>query len=455
MSTGREPDAAAEPGWLRAVRLRCLRRVLWCRELWSHHHYEQEQSLAITHSEVERALVPPPDMLHAELGFYSADEQASALTAEIDALADGRADPRWARLASELELSPAESALLAAALAAELAPALRRVYGYLQDEVTALDATPLLAGQLWTIAAPRLGAESGLVRWRLARPLEQGREPWSSSAGWIADPAVLAYLLDEDRHGATDLVGVTAQAPSGPRLHQSECDDIVALIGALAGGRAARMPLEIELIAPGGAGKTVLAARVAERLGRPAGRSRRASDRGACRSCHRRGAGASTGTPRGIAAAVAARRTAAGAALDAVLGREPVTLLATETPLPVAAPGRVLRRSYALAPLDRAQRVRDGLRSARGRRRSRSPTGRCGRRRSGPPRRRPPSAKLRYGTCAPSCCSTLRRAAQRLPLPYTWEDLVVAAPQLAHLRELEAQARLARGGARRVGVRPT
>jgi SpoVK/Ycf46/Vps4 family AAA+-type ATPase len=30
---------------------------------------------------------------------------------------------------------------------------------------------------------------------------------------------------------------------------------------------------------------------------------------------------------------------------------------------------------------------------------------------------------------------------ERLSLPYTWDDLVVAAPQLSHLRELEAQAR--------------
>jgi AAA+ superfamily predicted ATPase len=436
--TARKPDAAAEPGWLQAVRLRCLRRVLWCRELWTRHHYEQEQSLAITHSEVERALVSPPDMLRAELAFYAADEQACALTAEIDALADGTADPRWARLASELELSPAESALLATALAAEVVPALRRVYGYLQDEVTALDATPSLVGQLWTMLVPRLGAGSGLIRWRLARPLELGREPWSSSTGWVADPAVLGYLLDDGRHAATDLVGMVSQAPSGPRVYESECDDIVALLGALTDG----MPVEIELTAPGGAGKTALAARVAERLGR----SLVAADARAI---------AALADPATAAVRELRRVRLEGslllwrhaellpaAALDAVRGREPVTLLATETPIPVADPGRVLRRSYALGPLDRAQRVR--MWAAVG---------------EGPPPEpvadwalRPVEIVTAAATaaggpavvreaCAKLLLDTPAELLEPLPLPYTWDDLVVAAPQLAHLRELEAQAR--------------
>jgi AAA+ superfamily predicted ATPase len=438
VSAAREPDPGAEPGWLRAVRLRCLRRVLWCREAWTRHHYEQEQSLAITHSEVDRALVPPPDILRAELGFYAADEQARALSAEIDALADGTEDPRWARLASELELSPAESALLATALAAELVPALRRVYGYLQDEVTGLDATPSLAGQLWSRPSPRLGAESGLIRWRLARPLEPGREPWSSSAGWAADPAVLGYLLDDDRRSAADLAGAPVQAPSGPRLYEAECDDIVALIGALGGG----MPVEIELTAPGGTGKTALAARVAERLGRPLV----AVD---ARSI------AALADPVTAAIRELRRVRLAGslllwrhaemlpaAALDAVRGREPVTLLATETPLPVAASGRVLRRSYPLAPLDRAQRVR--VWAAVG---------------EGPPpdpvadwALRPAEIAAAAATaaagpaavremCARLLLDTPSELLERLSLPYTWDDLVVAAPQLAHLRELEAQAR--------------
>jgi AAA+ superfamily predicted ATPase len=438
VNTARELDTAAEPGWLRAVRLRCLRRVLWCRALWARHHYEQEQSLAITHSEVERTLVPLPDVLHAELRFYGADEQARAMTEEIDALADGAADPRWTRLASELELSPAESALLAAALAAELVPALRRVYGYLQDEVTALDASPSLAGQLWNMPPPRLGAESGLVRWRLARPLELGREQWSSLAGWVADPAVLGYLLNDDRRGATNLVGVAVHAPSGPQLYGRECNDIVALIGGLAG----RMPIEIELTAPGGAGKTALAARVADRLGRPLV----AVDARAI---------AALADPATTAVRELRRARLEGslllwrhaellpaAALDAVHGREPVTLLAAETPLPVTDPGRVLRRSYALAPLDRAQRVRVWEAVGEG-----PPPGPVTDWALRPAEIVTVAAATAGGPgavrelCARLLLDTPSELLERLPLPYTWDDLVVAAPLLAHLREFEAQAR--------------
>jgi len=438
MNPAHEPDTAAEPGWLRAVRLRCLRRVLWCRELWTRYHYEQEQSLAITHSEVERALVPPSDMSRAELAFYAGDEQARALTTEIEALGDGAADLRWARLASELELSPAELALLATALAAEVVPALRRAYGYLQDEVTALDATPALAGQLWARPAPRLGAASGLVRWRLARPLELGREPWSSSAGWVADPAVLGYLLDDGGPGATDSVGVTVPAPPGPRLYEAECAEIVALTGALAG----RTPVEIELTAAGGAGKTALAARVAERLGRPL----LAVDARAIAALADPATAAVRELRRGrLEGSLLLWRHAdllPAAAFDAVRGREPVMLLAAETPLSVPDPGRVLRRSYVLASLDRAQRLR--VWAAVG---------------QGPPPEPVADWALRpaeivtAAVTAPAGPAAVREVCARLlldvpselleplALPHVWDDLVIAAPQLAHLRELEAQAR--------------
>ena len=52
----------AEPRWLTEVRLRSARRVLWLRHLWSQHRYADEHMLAISHSEVDRALLPDREL---------------------------------------------------------------------------------------------------------------------------------------------------------------------------------------------------------------------------------------------------------------------------------------------------------------------------------------------------------------------------------------------------------
>ena len=152
-------------------------RVHWCRELWARNRYLGEDSLAISHSEVELALATRDELLDAELEFWATDEQAHRLSAELDELARAD-DPRWERLRSELALEPAEQELLALALAAELVPSLRRVYGYLLDETAPLDPTPALVADLWgRLAPPRLRNDSALVRWALARPTGSGRDP--------------------------------------------------------------------------------------------------------------------------------------------------------------------------------------------------------------------------------------------------------------------------------------
>ena len=69
---------APEPRWLTEVRLRAARRVLWLRHLWSGNHYEGEHLLAISHSEIDRALSSPVEAAEAELAFYQSDEQAIA-----------------------------------------------------------------------------------------------------------------------------------------------------------------------------------------------------------------------------------------------------------------------------------------------------------------------------------------------------------------------------------------
>ena len=433
-----------EPVWLQAVRLRARRRMLWCRSLWARHHYVDEQTLAITHSEVERALARPDAMLAAERDFYASDETATSIGAELAALEGEPSDPRWERLVTLCVLSPAESALLACALACEAEPALRRVFAYLQDEPTPTDANPTIVAGLWGAAAtPVIGADSGLVRWRLAQPLDDGREPDSRVTGWAADPSVLAYLLGmECRAGSGSLVGVRLVAPEQPVLFERELDEIAGFLTALGRGEDPGLSLELHLSAPAGAGKATLAAQVSHRLGR----------------------GMIAVDARALASrpdpATAAVRELRHAALDgdvvvwrhadalpeparaAVSGLVPLVFLAAQAPLEPSRSGRLLRRTYELQPLDRTSRLR--LWSALG---------------DGPAPEPVADWALRAGeivtahqalaagevavaaVCRRMLFESPSELISPLRLPYTWDDLVVSESLLTHLRELEAQSR--------------
>jgi MoxR-like ATPase len=434
--------AATEPRWLVDVRLRARRRMVWCRELWARHRYVDEDSLAITHSEVEIALAAPESLLSAEQEFQATDEQAQRLTAEIDALAERAADPRWARLCSELELEPAEQELLALALAAELVPALRRVYGYLQDETIPLDPTPALVADLWNLPAPpRFGSDSALARWALAHPVDHGRDPASSATGWAADPLVLDHLLADGPAAGPGPLGEPVQPSAGPRLRQRDLDDIVRFVEALSAVDGQQPALEIELVAPPGSGRTTLAAQVAARLGR----ALFAVDSRAI---------AAQADPVAATAREARSARLAGAllvwqhaeqlpapALEAARRCASLAFLTAETRLPISATGSPVRRSYVLAPLSRAERLR--LWSA-------GPGG---------PVPEPvaewdlrPAEIETIAQIASAGDDAVREVCRRLLLeapqellvtltqPYTWDDFVVAPQLAAHLREFEAQA---------------
>ena len=434
--------AATEPRWLVDVRLRARRRMVWCRELWARHRYVDEASLAITHSEVEIALAAPETLQSAEQDFQETDEQAQRLTAEIDALAEQAADPRWERLCSELELEPAEQELLALALAAELVPALRRVYGYLQDETIPLDPTPALVADLWNRPAPpRFGSDSALVRWAVAHPVDHGRDPASSSTGWAADPLVLDHLLADGAAGRPGPLGLPVQPPAGPRLRQRDLDDIVRFVEALSAANGRQPALEIELVAPPGSGRTTLAAQVAARLVRPLF----AVDSRAI---------AAQADPAVAAAREARSARLAGAllvwqhagelpapALEVARRCASLAFLTAETRLPIAATGSPVRRSYVLAPLSRAERLR--LWSAGPGGPAPEPVAEWALR---------PAEIETIAQIASAGDDAVREVCRRLLLeaphellntltqPYTWDDLVVAPQIAAHLREFEAQA---------------
>lgn len=440
MSVVAAPRTSTEPAWLADVRLRALRRVLWCRELWEQNRYVGEDGLAISHSEVELALLSREQVAFSESKFLAGDEHARRLTTELEALPE---DARWTELCSELELSAPEQAVLALALAVELVPALRRVYGYVQNDTTPLEATPALVADLWNLASPpRFGADSALVRWALAHPVEGGAGPLSSSTGWIADPLVLDHLLAE---GKTRVLGPHARPvplPGEPRLHQRELDDIVRFVEALSDD--GRRPLEVELVGPSGSGRTTLAAQAAARLGLELaavdarGLSALAEPEAAARRELRAARLSKTALVWGHAEALPEP------ALDAIRDGARLSFFATEQPS-AGGNGDAIRRSYAVPALTRAERLR--LWHA-------GPGG-------------PAPEPVAEWALRPAEIETLAQVAAAgdeavrevcrhllveaphellspLAQPYVWDDLIVA-PQLAgHLREFEAQAR-ARG----------
>ena len=259
-------DRAAEPCWLTEVRLRASRRVLWLRHLWSQPGADGEQLLAISHGEVDRALMPPAGMAEAEQAFYRSDERAAAVSAQITALAERPGDARLGHLAGTFGLSRADAALFTLAVAAAADPAIARVFGYLLDLTTEADPTPALAAALFELGVePPPGPGSALVRWLLAGPVVAGRDAFAWSTGWRADAVLLPALMERaaaDWSGGAS--GHVVEAPPGPVLRPEALAEIVGFVQMLTEGGT---PVEIELVGAAGSGRATLAAQAAERLG--------------------------------------------------------------------------------------------------------------------------------------------------------------------------------------------
>jgi AAA+ superfamily predicted ATPase len=437
VSTVASPRTSAEPAWLVGVRLRVSRRVLWCRELWERNRYVDEDGLAISHSEVELVLLPREHLALTEAEFMASDERARQLTAELEALPE---EPRWEALCSELELSAPEQALLALALAVELVPALRRVYGYVQNETTPLDATPALVADLWGMASPpRFGDGSALRRWALARPVEGAAGSLSSSTGWVPDPLVLDHLLAKDGSRVLGPLSRPVPLPAEPRLHGREIDGIVRFVEAVSGD-GLRRPLEVELVGPPGSGRTTLAAGAAARLGLElaAVDARRLAELPEPATAARRELRAARLTRTALVWEHAEELSEP--ALDAIRDGARLSFFASEQPSG-GGHGGAIRRSYAVPALTRVERLR--LWQA-------GPGG-------------PPPEPVADWALRPAEIETIAEVAaagdeavrevcrhllveaphellSRLPQPYAWDDLIVGPQLAAHLREFEAQA---------------
>ena len=236
--------------------------------------------------------------------------------------------------------------------------------------------------------------------------------------------------------------------PDGaPVLAAAQLSDLVTFLTAMQDGAAggARMPVEVEITGPAGAGRTVLAAQAATAVGL----SLLALDGGILVGGDVLAAATGLARAARLSGAAVIWRDADAldpAVLAAVSGLAPVAFLTTGTRLPARTDGRVVRWTVTMPPLDRASRLR--LWPAVG----------------GPgPAPEPvaewplrPAEIAAVARAAPAGSAAAGKVARSLllptgqeqitslPLPYDWPDLVVSAQLGEHLSEIAEQAR-ARG----------
>jgi len=457
---------AAEPRWLAEIRLRAFRRVLWLRQLWSARHYQDERFLAISHSEVDRALTSRTETADAERAFYRSDERAATVAGQVAVLVCRPEDARLEHLVAVLGLSPADAALFTLTLAAAVDPALARVFGYLLDATEAADPTPSLAATIFELAgAPAPGPDSALVRWLLAEPVTTGREAFAWSTGWRADPLLLSALAgcclasgpgraagparlaptdwpDGTSDWSAGTNGRHVEPPPGPALHPEALEDIVEFVRTLGADGEAGAPIEIELVGAPGSGRTALAGQAASRLGARLV----AVDAAAL---------ANRADPRSAATREARRARLDGSVLEwehaealtaelwEAVPQAPLTFLSVERPAAHAgASYGSIRRSIRCKPIGRRERVQLWSSLAN----------------------TPAPPAVAEWALRPAEISVAARVAQAgdhevgevcrrlimagtpellspLPLPFGWADLVLSPVTAAHLRELEVQAR--------------
>jgi AAA+ superfamily predicted ATPase len=429
-------DPTLEPAWLAEIRLRAARRVRWLRHLWSSHRYEGEQVLAISHSEVDRALLPSSELRLAEHAYYCDDAETAALTEAIDALAAAPPDLRWEHLTATLDLTPPEAHLASLCLAAALDPALCRVFGYLLDLQEPVGPTPGLTMDLFgdqPFWFP--GPHSALIRWQVARPLSDGRDPYTTSTNWEADALLLPGLLPVPAAGwAGGTTGIRVTSPGPPLLRP----DVSAVVAGFARSLAG-LPIEIELVGPPGSGRTGLAAAAAAHLG-----SGLISVNAAAVA---EAADPLAAAVREIRRAILERcavewqhAEALPAAAWPALPLSPLTFLSTEEPLPTLS--TAIRRSFRLQPITRAERIQ--LWSSLSDEPAPLPVTEWGLRPSEvavASQVTPAGERAVTDVCRRLLLAGTPELLTHMPLPHSWDDLVVSQRTYQHLQEVDAQAR--------------
>lgn len=435
-----------EPPIVTAVRLRARRHVAWLRALWTAADQAGTQGFAITHAEIDRIVGDPDELARSEAEFERTDPAARALTEEID-VADraARDDATWSGLCSSFALRAHERHVLALAVAAELAPPLRRVFAYANDDANAGFATALLAARLFGTGAPTpLGAGSPLVRWQLVRLRDPGAG-WSLDAPLVADHAVVAWLAQRDladlELGAAMTLHATEPDADELELFAAERGALHRFLAAL---DAEPARIAVEIIGPNGSGRRTFAARIARERGRAVlvvdARAVPADD---------------TGAPAAAVARVARAARLSGAlvywqhagdvdrrVLRVLQAADGLVFFGVTEPLPAGDDTALLHRHVRLPALTRAQRLAAWSEF------------------SAQPAPEPVAnwrltigeirnvARVTAGGDGAALAASGAMLAQgpgelltSLVCPYTWDDIVLSPDLRDHLREIETMAR--------------
>jgi hypothetical protein len=259
-------EQQTEPTFLTRIKTRARRRIEWLREESSTSMVPEEKGMAIGRAEVDRILRranEAPGVAEATV-WQATPPVGVEEVAEADA--SFAADQAWSLLAREFGLNRFEIDLLSLALAIQLEPDLDRVYAFLQDDPSNMCPTPALAASLfdWNRIAP-FGPGSSLIWWSLARPVENAAEPWSPSAGWVAEAAISTWLLGGAAIDAELVDGLRLTDPSIARLpclHDEVLARLCEFVDSITrGGRVSS--IAIEIIGPSGSGRRTLAAQLA------------------------------------------------------------------------------------------------------------------------------------------------------------------------------------------------
>jgi AAA+ superfamily predicted ATPase len=435
----------AESPIVTSVRLRARRHVAWLRAMWAAADDGGTQGFAITHAEVDRIVGDADELARAEAEFQHENPLARALTERIpEADRAVRNDPTWANLCASFGLRAHEQHVLALAVAAELAPSLRRVFAYVNDDVNAGFATTLLAARLFAgSAATPLSAASPLVRWQLVR-LRDPATGWSLDAPLAADHAVVAWV---DQGDLTDLELGAAMAvhradPNDDlKLYESEFTALARFLAAL---DAEPARIAVEVIGPTGSGKRTFAARVARERARGLlvvdARAVPADDTAAAASAVTRVARAAR-----LSGAIVYWRHADS--LDRRLQRTlheagDLVFFGVAEPLPAGDDAAVLRRHVRLPALTRAQRA--AVWSAYSAQPAPEPVTNW-RLTVGEIRNVARIAVAGDGAALAAGSALIAQGPGELltslVCPYTWDDIVLSPDLRNHLREIETMAR--------------
>jgi len=205
---------------VRRIRLRALRRVRWLRDLWEKTAWEGGQGMMISHAEVDRILADPTEMASDEKAFYEGLEKENEQIQEADC--EAAQDPRWVQLCGQFGLSEYECDLLSLALASEILPSLRRVFGYLNDDAAACHPNVHLAANLFDwLPGHIIHADSPLIEWRLrdlSKPegtvVMKNLPTCANCHSFSKDGHVLGLDMD----GPSGDKGAYAIAPVAPRM---------------------------------------------------------------------------------------------------------------------------------------------------------------------------------------------------------------------------------------------